>query len=145
MGGEVSWQVELAVKPGQLDNFRALTGEMVESTKREPGALIYERFVSEDGKGVYVYERYADSAAAVAHLQAFGRIYGERFAKMVERRRFTVFGTPSDELKGILDGFGATYLGPFAGFSRFQGKGGQTMGWELRNMLYASFARTVDD
>jgi hypothetical protein len=37
---------------------------------------------------------------------------------MVERQRFTVYGTPSDELRGILDGFGATYMAPFGGFSR---------------------------
>ena len=120
MRGEVSWQVELTVKPGELDNFRALTREMVESTKGEPGVLIYERFISEDGKVVYVYERYADSAAAVAHLLAFGKMYGERFTNMVDRRRFTVFGAPTDELRGILDRFGATYLGPFDGFSLVQ-------------------------
>jgi len=120
MGGEVSWQVELAIKPGQLDNFRTLTKEMVESTKTEPGVRIYERFVSKDGKLAYVYERYADSDAAVAHLLAFGKMYGERFASMVERRRFTVFGTPSDELKTILDRFGATYLDQFEGFSLIQ-------------------------
>ena len=84
MGGEVSWQVELAVKPGEFDNFRALTKEMVESTKGEPGVLIYERFVSKTGKVVYVYERYADSAAAVAHLVAFGELYSERFVNVVQ-------------------------------------------------------------
>jgi quinol monooxygenase YgiN len=57
MGGEVSRQVELAVKPGQLDNFRALTREMLESTKGERGVRIYERFVSKDGNLVYAYQR----------------------------------------------------------------------------------------
>jgi hypothetical protein len=33
---------------------------------------------------------------------------------MVERRRFTVYSTPPDELKQILDGFGAIYLGRLA-------------------------------
>ncbi|SRR5712692_5737185 len=64
MSDQVSWQVELAVKPGELDNFRTLTEEMVECTRGEPGVLSYERFVSEDGKVVHVYERYADSAPA---------------------------------------------------------------------------------
>jgi len=32
---------------------------------------------------------------------------------MVERTHFTVFGNPSDELRGLLDQFGATYLAPF--------------------------------
>jgi quinol monooxygenase YgiN len=68
MSNDVSWQVELAVKPGQLDNFRVLTSEMVEHTRGEPGVLIYERFVSDDGTVVYVYERYADSASAISHL-----------------------------------------------------------------------------
>jgi quinol monooxygenase YgiN len=118
MGDQISWQVELAVKPGELENFRVLTSKMVESTRDEPGVLIYERFISEDGKVVQVYERYADSAAAVAHLRTFEHKFGGRFLSMVDRKRFTVFGTPSDELRGMLDGFGVTYLGPFGGFSQ---------------------------
>ena len=76
MDEQISWRVELAVKPGELENFQALTGEMVEATREEPGALSYERFVTDDGKFVHVYERYADSAAALVHLRKFGRIFG---------------------------------------------------------------------
>ena len=118
MSDQISWQVVLGVKPDELDNFRTLTAEMVESTRGEPGVLSYERFVSEDGKVVHVYERYVDSAAAVAHLLTFGRKFGGRFVGMVDRRRFTVYGTPSEELKGMLDGFGATYLRLLGGFSQ---------------------------
>src|SRR6266568_3265428 len=75
MSGAIAWQVELAIRPGELDTFRTLTREMVESTQGERGVLIYERFVSEDGTVVYVYERYADSAAAVAHLLTFAHKY----------------------------------------------------------------------
>ena len=35
---------------------------------------------------------------------------------MVDRTRFIVFGKPSDELKVLLDGFGATY---FEAFGRY--------------------------
>jgi quinol monooxygenase YgiN len=110
MSGEVSWLVELVIKPGQLDNFRALTGEMVESSRREAGVLSYQRFVSEDGKFVYAYERYADSAAALAHLGTFEKMFSRRFLGMVDRRQFTVFGAPTDELRKVLDRFDATYL-----------------------------------
>jgi quinol monooxygenase YgiN len=113
MGDQISWHVELAVKPGQFKNFQVLTGEMVESTRDELGVLNYERFVSDDGKFVHVYERYADSAAAVAHLRRFGKNFSERFLAMVDRTQFTVFGNPSDELRGLLDRFGVTYLRPF--------------------------------
>ena len=118
MSDYISWHVELQVKPGRLDAFRAITSEMVESTKSEPGALIYERYISDDHQIVHVFERYVDSNAAVAHLTAFGKLYGERFAQMVDRKRFTVFGTPTVELKEILDPLGATYVGVLAGFSR---------------------------
>ena len=100
----------LIVKPGQIGNFRALTTEMVESTRHEAGVVNYERFVSADGNLVHVYERYKDSAAAVEHLQRFTKSFSARFMTMVERTRFTVFGNPSDELRGLLDQFGATYI-----------------------------------
>ena len=118
MGDEIAWHVELAIKPGELDSFRVLTGEMVEYARGETGVLSYQRFVSEDGAVVHVYERYADSAAAVGHLRTFGRKFDERFGVMVDRKRFTVFGVPSDELRRMLNRFGPTYFGPFGGFSR---------------------------
>jgi len=87
VGNEISWQVDLAVKPGQLDNYRALTSEMVDFTKTEPGTLIYEYFISPDGQHIYVYERYADTAAAVTHLLAAGQHFGSRSAQMVDISR----------------------------------------------------------
>ena len=113
MSDQISWPVELAVKLGQIDNFRALTTEMVESTGQVAGVLNYERFVSADGNFVHVYERYTDSAAAVAHLQSFTKNFSVRFMMMVKRTHFTMFGNPSDELRRLLDQFGATYLTPF--------------------------------
>ena len=117
MSEQVSWQVELAVKPGKLAAFQALTHRMVESTHAEYGVLVYERYLSADGTVVYVYERYQDSAAAVAHLRRFSQMYGSEFADLVERRRFVVFGMPSAELKRMLEPLGATHFAFFAGFS----------------------------
>jgi quinol monooxygenase YgiN len=45
---QVSWWVELAVRPGCLDGFAKLTGEMVSSAQAENGVLAYQRFISED-------------------------------------------------------------------------------------------------
>ena len=120
MNNHISWHVELQVKPGQLNALRTLTDQMVGSTSTEPGALIYERYISDDHQFVHVFERYVDSSAAVAHLTAFGKMYGEQFAKLVNRKRFTVFGTPNFELKQILDPLGATYVAALAGFSRIE-------------------------
>jgi quinol monooxygenase YgiN len=116
MGDQISWYVELAIKPGQLDNFRALTGEMVRITRRESGVLAYQRFVSSDSKVIHVYERYANSDAANVHLQIFINTFADRFQRMVERTRFLVFGCPTAELKATLERFDATYLAPFGDF-----------------------------
>ena len=113
MEDQISWRVELAVKPGELENFQALTGEIVEVTREEAGTLSYERFVTDDGKFVHVYERYADSAAALLHLRKFGKIFGERFVSIGGPHTVHRVRNPSDELKGLLDDFGATYLRPF--------------------------------
>ncbi len=116
MSNQISWRVELTVKSGQLDSFLKLTGEMVDAARAERGVLSYQRFVADDGTCVHIYERYADSAAALGHLQMFEERFGRRFAGMVVRRRFAVYGTPSAELKSRLDGFGATFLRPFGDF-----------------------------
>ena len=52
----------------------------------------------------------------MSHLRAFAKKFGQQFSGLVERKKFTVFGTPSRELKEILDGFGATYLTHFGVF-----------------------------
>ena len=41
MDAEVSWLIEVGVKAGNLDAFRELMHEMVESARTEPGTLAY--------------------------------------------------------------------------------------------------------
>lgn len=114
----VSWVVEVDVKPGELENFRALMGEMVENTKKEPGTLAYEWFISDDGKSCHIYERYADSAATLTHLAGFGSKWAERFMGCVDIRRLVTYGSPSAELVPALKEIGSEFLGPFGGFAR---------------------------
>jgi quinol monooxygenase YgiN len=118
MNGQVSWVYEVAVKPGKIDAFRTLMEEMVESTRAEPGALVYEWFVSDDGGVVLLYERYADSAAVLTHSDAFRAKFAGRFLDLVDPTRFTVLGTPSDEAKAALSVPGRVFLQPFGGFVR---------------------------
>ncbi len=71
MDDQVSWQLEMTVKPGELDNLKALIKEMVESTRAEPGALNYQWCISDDNTTVHNFDRYSDSAAAKTHLDGF--------------------------------------------------------------------------
>jgi quinol monooxygenase YgiN len=99
MSDVVSWDLRLAVKEGELDNFRALMEEMVEHTKTEPGTLVYEWFVSEDGSAVHIYERYADSSALVAHVGGFGENFADRFFAAVDATGFDVYGNADESVK----------------------------------------------
>ena len=113
---QVSWWVELVVRSGCLDEFETLTGEMVASTQAESGVLAYQRFISDDRRTVHVHERYENSAAVVAHLVKFAGMFGERYGSLVQRKRFVVFGEPSDALRTLLDRYGAIYHRPFGPF-----------------------------
>jgi quinol monooxygenase YgiN len=118
MGDQVSWVIELAVKPGELDAFKALMEEMVDGTSAEPTTVAYEWFISDDDGTVHIYEKYADSEALVSHVNGFVAKWAERFLAAVDVTRFTVYGNPDAAARELLDGFGATYLRPWGGFSR---------------------------
>lgn len=118
MSEAVSWLLELAVKPGQLESLRELVEEMVESTRGEPGTLSYEWFVDDAGEVVHIYERYVDSAAAIAHGETFAERFAERFGACVEVKTFNLYGDPSAELKDGLSVFSPNCLGWLGGFTR---------------------------
>lgn len=117
MSGVVSWVLMLEVKDGKLDDFRTLMEEMVTSTEAEPGTLMYEWFVNDEG-ACHICERYQDDAAVMAHLGAFGEKFAGRFLGCVDPTGFYVYGSPGGALKQALGALGPVYLGPFGGFAR---------------------------
>ena len=118
MSEEVSWSLELAIKPGQVDVVRTLIPEMVESTQNEPGALMYEWSISDDESVIHSHDRYADSEAALEHLSAFGEQFAERLLAAVDPTSFVVYGNPTAPAREALDAFGAIYMERLAGFVR---------------------------
>jgi quinol monooxygenase YgiN len=116
--GQVSWLVQCSVKEGQLDALRELMEEMVAGTSEEPGTLNYEWFISDDGSTVHLYEKYADSAAAVAHMQAFGTKWAGRFMGSVDVQRVTAYGNPDEAAQKALAQMGAKQLATWGGFAR---------------------------
>lgn len=119
MNNNVYWILELAIKDGELDNFRSLMNEMVAATHaNEPNTLNYEWTISEDGKICHIYERYVDSAATLIHMGTFGEKYAERFNTAVEATRFMAYGNPNSEVRDVLSGLGAVFMSPFGGFAR---------------------------
>ena len=119
MNNNVILMAEFSIKSGELDNLKALVKEMVEATQAdEPDTIIYEIFISKDGKSCQIMERYADSAAAMTHLRNFGEKFGDRPWAYLEPKGFKVCGNPSNELREAVSGVGAMVLTPIGGFAR---------------------------
>ncbi len=118
MPNTVSWNLQLSVREGRLDDVRNLMNEMVVSTLQEPGTLIYEWFLSEDGKTCHLYERYADNAAAMVHATHFGTKFADRFLACLEPTSLSVYGELSPELRAAHESFGANFLDWLGGFHR---------------------------
>lgn len=90
---EVSWQVELSViNPGVIAQLQALSDEMIAYDK-STDSLNYDWFISADGRHLHVYERYTNSASALAHMREYSGRFGPRFKRLVERRKLSVHGT----------------------------------------------------
>ena len=119
MNGNIFWMFEVAIKQGELDNFKALMGEMVALTKAaEPNTLNYEWYISEDEMSCHIYERYADNAALLTHLTSFGKNFASRFTDIATPKRMDVYGNASEEVVAGLQGLGPTYFTPIGGFTR---------------------------
>jgi quinol monooxygenase YgiN len=118
MSDNVFWVLELAIKSGEMDNFKALMGDMVAATHDEPGALNYEWFISDDNETCHIYERFADSDAVLVHLGNFGANFAKRFVGCVRPTRQIVYGNLSDEARKAMKGMGAVHMAPIGGFTR---------------------------
>ena len=119
MISEYVWVVELAIKPGQLDEFRALMREMGAAIQaNEPDTINYELFISQDARTCHIFEQYADAPAVMTHLGHFQQRFAQRFAAVVDVTAFTVYGNPNDEVRQVLRGFGAVFMAPLTGFAR---------------------------
>lgn len=114
----IEWLIELTVGEGKAVETRALLEEMaVAIAASEPGTETWQWFLAEDGAGVAIVERYRDEAAAMTHLENFGR-FAERFLAVLKPIEFKVLGQPSHTLRQAVAGFGPNFFASGGGFRR---------------------------
>ena len=119
MGNEVSWVFEITLKPGAVDEFKSLAGEMIDANHSgEPETLNYLVFITADDTRVHFYERFSDSTAVMLHVGRFGERFAARVLELATVTRFDIYGNPSDEVRETLADFDPTYLSPLGGFTR---------------------------
>lgn len=118
-GAHVAWMFELTVREGRDADLQALMTEMVASTRRdEPGTLDYEWHLTDDGRQLHIFERYADAAAVMTHLATFGARYMGRFFDVLAPQRMTIYGPADDAVRAALAQLRPAVLRRAEGFSR---------------------------
>ena len=115
MSGAISWNLRLDLKAGKADDFRTLVQEQLESTASEPGTVLYECFINDADTEAQMYERYADSAAALAHLATFYERFMERMMQCANPMGFDVYGEPDQAVKDALSPANPRYFQTLGG------------------------------
>jgi quinol monooxygenase YgiN len=104
----VHFVVDFAIHEGKVDQFEGIAKTMIADTLKEPGALVYDFFLSADRKRCRLLETYADPNAVLAHCT--GPVVQGLVPKMLETSSisgFEVYGDPGAEAEKILAGVGA--------------------------------------
>jgi len=100
--------VDLTVKDGQEAAFERIAQEMAAGSKKEPGTLGYEWFMSIDHRRHRLIETYKDAAAVLAHFN--GPVVRELVPKLLGTASvagFEVYGDPGPKVREMVGGFGA--------------------------------------
>jgi quinol monooxygenase YgiN len=117
MKDEIYSIYHLSIVPANFDAFKALVEQIVEATSKEPDTTTYEYVVNADRTVVHIVERYR-TQGLLPHVEQTFSPFAERFLELATIEKLYVYGDTTPEIRAKLDGFGAAYLTPFAGFSR---------------------------
>jgi len=117
MQGEIYSVYHLSIEPSNFSAFEDLVATIVEATRAEADTLTYEYVASADRRTVHIVERYR-AKGLLPHVHETFAPFAERFLALATIDKLFVYGEPTAEMRETLDGFGATYLAPFAGFTR---------------------------
>jgi quinol monooxygenase YgiN len=113
---KVHFVIDLAIHEGKFDDFAATLKRMTDGTTREPGALAYEWYLSDDHSRCRLLETYANADAMKQHLA--GPVVQELVPKLLTFstiKRFEVFGTPDAQSAAALTSMGAQIFGHWHG------------------------------
>ena len=83
------------IHDGNLETVKDIANTFIELTKTETGSLAYEWSTTTDGTELHIYERFASSEAALAHLGNVGAHLPSLF-ELAELRSIDCYGTASD-------------------------------------------------
>jgi quinol monooxygenase YgiN len=117
MQDEIYSIYHLSLKPADYDAFMTLVEQIVEATSKEADTTTYEYVVNAERTVIHIVEKYR-TKGLLPHVEQTFAPFAERFLDLVKIDKLYVYGDTTSEIRAKLDGFGAEYLTPFAGFSR---------------------------
>jgi quinol monooxygenase YgiN len=117
MQDEIYSLYHLSIRPSDFDAFKTLVEQIVEATAKEADTTTYEYVVNADRTVVHIIERYR-TQGLLPHVEETFTPFAERFLALAKIEKLYVYGETTAPIRAKLDGFGAEYLTPFAGFSR---------------------------
>ena len=118
MNDEILFVLQMTFPAERVEEVERLLRDLIDVGKdREPELLGYEFFVDDVQNKMYAFERYKDSAAVFAHMEAAGETLNQ-LHEAVEFTRVEVFGDVSAELAEALEPFKANILKHWGGFTR---------------------------
>ena len=109
--------VDIAIKPGRVDDFRAAAEALFERTQGEPGTLRYDYFISDDGTRNINIEVFKDADAFVFH----NRNAADLVPALVvagDILRIDVVGDVNDDLYKELEGNALLHFEKLGGVTR---------------------------
>jgi len=115
----VQFNVKVTVNDGQFDAFERIARAMIAGTRKEPGALGYEWYLSNDRKQCHLIEDYEDGTAVMAHIES--PVVRELVPKLLEvssMNSFHVYGDPGPKAAEILNGIGVEIFQFWQGLGR---------------------------
>lgn len=107
----------LSISPLDFEAFESLIQPIIAATSKEPDATIYEYVVNADRTIVHIVERYR-TQGLLPHVEETFTPFADRFLQLATIERVFVYGDTTPAIRAKLDGFGAEYFKPLAGFSR---------------------------
>jgi quinol monooxygenase YgiN len=110
----VRFTVDLTINDGKFNDFESIAKEMIVGSRKEPGTLGYDFFLSTDRKRCRLLETYADASAVVAHMT--GAVVQQLVPKAlttVSITGFEVYGDPGPVAAKMLAGFGGDIFEPW--------------------------------
>jgi quinol monooxygenase YgiN len=102
----------LQVEEANLSTFEDILGRIGGVVANEPGTLVYD--YARAGATVYTYQRYADAAAYLAHLENNAPLHEELFAVAPVTSLVALTDVP-DPVRPMYEQMGAVFATPISG------------------------------